>query len=332
MKKQSQKRILMFCAPFFGYDKRLVVALEELGFQVDLYDEKPGDGFFHKACIRYNIGFYRPVIHKYIKRIIEKNREKRYDYLLVVKGEGITVDAIRLLREAYPNAKSILYLWDSIANIPECETRMACYDRVMTFDPQDAERYNIPCLPVPYGKEHAEYRDTGEYEYDVAFIGTAHSVRPRVVNQIRHICEQKGKKCFVYFYCPHIVVYLLNKLTNRDFRWIKLKDVHFKPLSPKKVCEIYGSSRCILDVEHPRQQGTTTRPVEMLPMKKKIITTNPLVRKYPFFHSNNFLIIDRQEPQLDFSFLETPFIPVNEELMALYSPKNFVQKLIGLCD
>lgn len=328
MVQQSNKRVLMFCAPFFGYDKRLFLALEEAGFRVDLYDEKPSTGFVHKACIRYNVGLYRPVIRRYIQSVIAKNADIQYNYVFVVKGEAINGEAIGLLRQAYPKAKFILYLWDSVANIPECESRITLYDRVLTFDPADAEKYSLPYLPVPYGKEHVTYQQTEQYDYDIAFIGTVHSVRPRVVKQVVQSCEQMGKRCYVYFYCPHILVYLLNKLTNRDFRWIKLKEVHFDALSPQEVCDIYGASRCILDVEHPRQQGTTTRPVEMLPMKKKIITTNPMVKEYPFYHENNFLIIDRQAPQLDPVFLQTPYIPVDEAVLERYSPGSFVQQLM----
>lgn len=327
-KFEKQGSVLMFCASFFGYDKRISEALRSEGYDVDLVEEKPSSSFIAKTCIRYNVSLYRPAIRKYIESVILQNGKKQYKYVLVVKGEAISKEAISLLRKAYPKAKFILYLWDSVANIPACEKRMKLYDRVLTFDPQDAKKYDIPYLPIPYDKKNFDYCIRGEYQYDAAFIGTAHSVRPRVVKQIQSMCRQQGRSCFVYFYSPHILVYMFNKLTNPDYRWIKLRDVHFEPLSGEQVNEIFASSRCVLDIEHPKQSGATTRPIEMLPLRKKIITTNRYVMDFPFYNRNNFCIVDRENPVVDELFWEQAYIPVDEETLECYSPRQFAKKLI----
>lgn len=319
----------MFCVSFFGYEKRIANAIRDAGYEVDLFDERPGNGFVAKTCVRYNVGVYRPVIRRHVEAIIAANSEKDYQYVLVVKGEAINEDCVALLRQAYPKAKFVLYLWDSVVNIPDCENRMKCYDRVLTFDSEDAEKYGIPMLSLPYDKNAAGYADEGEYQYDVAFVGTAHSVRPRVVKQVQRWCEDNGRSCFVYFYSPHKLVYLLNKLTNPDYKWIRMKEVHFEPLPAEKMNEIYAASRCVMDIEHPRQSGATTRPIEMLPMKKKVITTNPHVREFPFFNENNFYVIDRDAPELDLDFLECSYIPVDSGILEQYAPERFARVVLG---
>ena len=331
MKKKTlnSKRVLMFCANFFGYDKRICQALRDEGYEVDLFDEKPSSSFVAKACIRYNVGLYRPQVKKYIESVISENAGKQYDYVFVVKGEAINNEALSLLRKAYPNARFVLYLWDSVQNIPDCERRMTLYDKVLTFDPADAKKYDIPYVSLPYGKEHINCEIVSQYEYDVAFIGTAHSVRPRVVKQIQQQCEENERKCFVYFYSPHILVFLLNKLINRDFRWIRKSEIHFETLSAEEVCRIYNASKCVLDIEHPRQKGTTARPVEMLPMKKKIITTNFSVSDFPFYKPNNFYIIDRNDPKVDVSFFDSEYSQVEDEILEQYSPSSFVKAIMG---
>ena len=324
----NKKSVLMFAPKFFNYEKRLSTAISDEGYEVDLYDERPNNGFLCKALLRLNFKPYKAVVRKYIRKIVAENKDKQYDYVLVVKSEAAGKKELEILRNAYPNAKFILYLWDSIDNVPDGENKLSLYDKVMTFDPADAEKYNIPFLPIPYGKEYAEEKQTDEYKYDVAFIGTAHSVRPRVIKTIEKQCEQMGKKCFHYFYSPHILVYLLNKITNKDYKFISLKEVNFKGLSAKEVCEIYGASQCVLDIEHPRQKGTTTRPVEMLPMNKKIITTNQYVKNFEFFNDNNFLIIDRDNPVINSEFFNSPYIPVNDDVLYSYSPQKFVKTIL----
>lgn len=317
----------MFCPKFFGYETRVSEALKAAGFEVSLYDERPNNGFFCKTFLRLNFKFYKPVVRKYIKRIIEENGGKKFDYVFVVKSEAAGKAEIDLLRQAYPTAKFVLYLWDSVKNVPDGEKKIPLYDEVLTFDPCDAEKYSLPFLPIPYGKEYVKETPKDSFEYDVAFIGTAHSVRPRVVKEIKRQCEEMGRKCFTYFYSPHILVYLLNKLTNKDYKYISLKEINFKPLSTKEVCEIYNSSRCVLDIEHPKQNGTTTRPVEMLPMQKKIITTNSYVKNFEFYNDNNFLIIERDDCSVDPSFFDKPYIPVDDETLYKYSTENFVKTL-----
>lgn len=326
---EKKKTVLLLCANFFDYDKRISTAMQDAGYDVELVEEKPSRSVIAKGCIRFNVKLYRPVIRKYIKSVIAQLCDKTFDYVVVVKGEAINEQAIGLLRNAYPKAKFILYLWDSVANIPECEKRMKLYDRVLTFDPADADKYELPYLSIPYGQENVQCQHLEKFDYDIAFIGTAHSDRPRVVKQIQKSCKEAGRKCYIYLYSPHILVYLFNKLTNPNFKWIGRKDIHFQPLTPQQVCQIYSNSKCVLDIEHPKQQGTTTRPVEMLPMKKKIITTNNNVKCFAFYNENNFCIIDRNDPQLDVSFLNTEYAPIDEKIIQQYSSEEFVKVLLS---
>lgn len=324
----SKKSVLIFCPTFFGYEHRVENAFRDAGFDVSLYDERPNNRFICKTALRLKLGFYKPVVTKYVKGIIEENKDKKFDYVVVVKSEAITEIEVALLRKAYPEAKFILYFWDSVANVPDGEKKMSLYDRVVSFDPNDAKKYNLPFLSVPYGKEYVRGESDDVFEYDAAFIGTAHSVRPRVVKQIKEQCEQMGKSCFTYFYSPHILVFLLNKFTNKDYKYISLKEINFKPLSTEQVCEIYAKSRCVLDIEHPKQNGTTTRPVEMLPMRKKIITTNAYVKNFSFYNENNFLVINRDKPVIAESFFDSDYINVSDDIINEYSPGSFVEKLL----
>ena len=71
------KRILMFCPNFFGYDKKIAQALSNMGHAVDLYDERVSNNALAKACIRYDVKPFRPVMDRYISRIIAENANKQ---------------------------------------------------------------------------------------------------------------------------------------------------------------------------------------------------------------------------------------------------------------
>ena len=123
------------------------------------------------------------------------------------------------------------------------------------------------------------------------------------------------------------MVYFYNKLLNREYRNVKWSDLRTEPLPTQTVRKIYDTSRCVLDVEHGKQRGLTIRTIEMLGMGKKVITTNALIAQYDFYNPQNFFILDRENPVLDMSFLETPYIPLSGEIQEKYCLDSFLKEI-----
>lgn len=321
------KRVLMFCPSFFGYDKKMAECLRSQGYEVDLYDERVSNSVFAKTCIRYNVCLFHPVLDRYISRIIAENTGKDYDFIFIVKGEGITRKGLAMLRSAYPKAKQILYLWDSLDNIADGLGKLSLYDKVLTFDPQDAKQYQLYFRPLFYHKGFAGGEAAAEFSYDIAFIGTAHSSRPRIVKALTEQCQVQGRKFFSFLFTPHYLVYLYNKILNREYRDVKWSDLRTTSLPAQKVRQIYDGSRCVLDVEHGKQRGLTMRTIEMLGMGKKVITTNALIRQYDFYNPANFFILDRANPVLDMAFLDAPYQPLPAQIQEKYSLDAFLKEI-----
>lgn len=321
------KRILMFCPCFFGYDKKIADALRGMGHEVDLYNERVSDNVIAKTCIRYNVKLFHPVLDRYVSRIIAENAGKQYDFIFVVKGEGLTRNGLSMLRNAYPQAKRILYMWDSLDNVCDGAGKLNLYDKVLTFDPQDAKNYGLHFRPLFYHKDFSGAQNITAFDYDIAFIGTAHSSRPRIVKALTAQCNKADRKFYSYLFTPHYLVYLYNKVLNREYKNIKWSDMRTQPLPAKTVREIYDATRCVLDVEHGKQRGLTMRTIEMLGMGKKVITTNALIAQYDFYNPQNFYIIDRADPVLDVSFLDTPYVPLDGEIQEKYSLNAFLKEI-----
>lgn len=330
-KNMVNKKVLMFGPKFFGYCETIANELESMGCHVDLYDERPNNSAFCKIMLRYNLKLYHPTLKKYYLSIIQENLDKDYDYIFVIKSEAINEDIFRQLKNAYPRAEFILYLWDSVENIPDGEKKIKMYDRVLTFDPVDAESFGLILRPLFFRKEYeSELNLKAKYKYDIAFIGTAHTIRPRVMKQLEFQCKQKGNACFSYLFLPHPIVYLYNKLLNRDYKNIRKKDIHFTALTPLQINEIYEDSMCILDVEHSAQRGLTMRTIEMIGSQKKLITTNKAIEKYDFYNENNICIIDRDNPVVREDFWECPYEVIDNEILKRYSLRYFVQEIFDI--
>lgn len=322
------KKILMFGPSYFGYTECIVSQLQAMGAHVDLYNDRPTNSVFCKTMVRYQIKAYHPAVVSYYTRTAEANKDKDYDYICVIKGECVDATIMKTLREHFPRAKCILYLWDGLHNIPRGTARLSLFDRVLTFDPNDAKKFGLTFRPLFFRQEYAKLSaEPSHYDYDVAFIGTAHSIRPKLVKAVEDICKREGKSCFQYLFLPHKLVYLHEKLLNKDYRKVRMGDIHFTPISAEEVRRIYDTSRCILDIEHISQWGLTIRTIEMIGMGKKFITTNADIKQYDFYNPNNILILDRDNPQIPAEFWETPYQPVPQEIINRYSLETFVREL-----
>ena len=319
------KRILMFSNSFFNYNQIIVSQLEEMGCIVDFYNERPNNNVITKIMLRYNIKLIRPLVKKYYGQIINQNSSKKYDYIFVIKSETITPDIIKKLREAFPQAEVVLYLWDAVANIPEGKKKLPCYDRVLTFDPNDAEKFHLKLRPLFFSKEFERKQNLKkQFKYDMAFIGTAHTIRPKIVNILTEQCKRQNRKCYSFLFLPNKVVYYYNKLLNRDYRNVKIEDINFSPLSIDQINDVYNNTKCVLDIEHKNQNGLTMRTIELLGMQKKIITTNSKIINYDFYNPNNIYVIDKNNPYIEEEFWNSDYQPISEEIVNRYSLKSFI--------
>lgn len=323
----KDKKILMFGPSFFGYAECIAEQLRALGAQVDLHDERPNNGAVCKIMLRYNIRLYYPKVVAYYKDLIENNADKDYDYIFVIKSEAIDKGILQMLRQAYPKAQCILYLWDAVDNVPGGKEKIKMYDRVLTFDHEDAKTYGLPLRPLFFRKDYAKGEDKTDFLYDVAFIGTAHSIRPKVVKAVEAICEKEGRKSFKFLFLPHSIVFLYNKVLNSAYRKVKKADISFTPMTPAQIREVYDNSRCILDVEHVNQRGLTMRTIEMVGMGKKLITTNTGITQYDFYNPGNICVIDRNDPVIPAEFWDQPFEPVPGDILARYTLESFVREI-----
>ena len=72
----------------------------------------------------------------------------------------------------------------------------------------------------------------------------------------------------------------------------------------------------------------TMRTIEILGLKRKLITTNKDIVNYDFYNSNNILVIDRDNPKFDISFIEKPYIELKEEIYKKYSLENWILEIL----
>lgn len=329
----KQGSVLLIALEGF-YGKTIKNAIEGLGFYVDFIHERPRETVPFKAATRLNLGIFDNAADQYYSEKLRSLGKRAYDVVLVVRGEYMSEKSISLYRQAMPEARFVLYMWDSVKNYPFVQRRWPLYDEVYTFDPQDAARYSdiAKLRPLFFNEscEKAKIASAGCKQHDIATIATAHSDRPRVVREIGRQCEKAGGAVFEYWFLSSPVLFRFNKLTNPGFRALKRSDVHSVFMPIDAVCETLAMARATVDVEHPGQTGLTMRSIESIGLGIKLITTNASVKDYDFYNPENILVIDRRKPVLDMDFLWGEYKAVPEEVRSRYSICGWAKELLGI--
>lgn len=90
------------------------------------------------------------------------------------------------------------------------------------------------------------------------------------------------------------------------------------------------NSKIIIDLVINEHKGLSFRVFESLKYKKKLITTNKTVIDYPFYNSNNILILDENNFNQIQSFIEIPYQEIDVQITNTYSFSNWFNNLFDI--
>lgn len=268
------------------------------------------------------------IFNSYCKRIIKKHQNQRFDYILICRGEAFTPQSITLFRNAFPEAKIILYFWD-ILKCADLRKNIPFADKAFSFDPDDVNNNKgLNFRPTFFVPDYKNSTTDVPKENDIVFIGTLHSDRHKIIKKFEIAFAQSGFYLLSYLYIPSIFVFIRDSIIK--FPYIKLNKVKFSPISLKDTVKLLEKSKAILDINYTDQKSLSTRAFEAMAGRVKYITTNPEVRTYDFYNPNNILVIDQNNPRIPNDFFDKPFEPIHDDIMYKYSVAGLVDDLFSL--
>jgi hypothetical protein len=323
------KRILLLAPKFFGYEAEIRNELERRGAIVDWLQDRPFDRPAMTALAKLNSQLTMPFVDRLHSKMINQYAASEYNIILVVNGQTLSDFLLSKLRASYPRANLILYMWDSLSNRPLSSSRLSRFDNVYTFDPQDAEKYQMKLRPLFYGAGYGEKIRESDSSYDISFIGTAHTDRYSIVHQIKSALP-KGINAYWYLYLQAPWVLNYYRITNAGIRYAPSGEFNFYPLKKEAVRSIFSKSKSVLDIEHPNQNGLTMRTFETIGSCKKLVTTNADIKNYDFYSENNIHVINRSKPYIPEEFFRTSFVPIAKEIQEKYTISSWINEILGL--
>lgn len=318
------KKVLLLYARFFGYDKIVKEKLESFGAIVDLYDARANITTIEKAFKKVNSRYYYKKQRKFHQNIQQKNKRKKYDFIF--SNENIEEATLNRYRRTFPEAIMILYLDDSVANMVGVDKTFHCYDRVLTFDKADSEKYDIKFRPLFFSDSFKRLKEKElSKKYDICFVGTCHSDRLSIISKIMN--DYPNYKYFFYCYLQSWFMYYYYAFRDMEYRKKTKKFFKYDQINMDQVAKEMAYSDAILDIHHPKQIGLTMRTIETLGLGKKIITTNIDIMNYDFYNKHNVLVIDRESPIIPENFIKGNYEPLSVELYHKYSIAGWIEEV-----
>lgn len=324
----EKKKIMIIGMDFYDYERKIIEGIKRRGYEVDyMCDSSPRYGVVKRIFGNKVSTYWNALYQK--KRL--KNCHLNYELIIVIVGRHLTVDFIRTLKKRNPNCKLILYLWDDVERVENFNFVYSYYDKIYSFDPIDCNNKGFEHLPLFYTEKGRCYKFSKKYDIYSAMF--SHSDRLRIVETVVEQAKNNGRQC-LFFVCLGYFGYMILKLRetikNKTRKYKKENIIIYagRPIDKMRNYKYMNQSKAVLDIQFSSQIGLTMRSIECIGMGVKLITTNTSIRKYDFYNENNILIIDRENPIIDWDFLDKQYEEIEEKIYEKYSLKNWIDVIL----
>jgi hypothetical protein len=327
------KKILFICPRFFGYENHIINELGAMGAEVSFLKDRFFDGPLKSALTRLFPNLATHLASRAILKVLKKFPDNtKFDVLFVINGQTLSKIFLTRFKSLNPESQSVLYIWDSLMNRKNLRGKFSYFDRIFTFDPADAKKYNLHFRPL-FFVNNFKRSDTPAPQAtnnQLVFVGTMHSDRLKVIQSISKQAPSHIKT-FLYLYIQAPWVYWFYKITKEEYRNTNRKDFNFNTINQDLLYEIYSRSSIILDIEHPNQQGLTMRTLESIGAGKKLITTNKSIQHYDFYNANNIAIINRDafDHPIDPRFWDCTYQEPDESVYEKYALRGWLKEVLS---
>lgn len=316
---------------FFNIEKFIIEEFKNRGYEVIWYDERINNNKLFKIALRKNSKWIKPILDGYYKKIYNRIIEENIIELLIIKAESVPTWFLSKLKLNIEEIKILHYMYDPISNYQTILPKLEYFTECLTFDSRDSEIMNWIHRPLFFPPTiNLKYNENGKHIYFMSFIGTLHSDRATIIHKIlNEIGEEQQQNSFIYYYISLKTMFLYEKIFKKNFRMLQLKDINTTALSHEETLHIMNNSKIIIDIHHDSQSGLTNRTLEALALNKRIITTNPYIKKYDFYSENNVLVVNKDNVSIPKDWLDMSHEYIEYDI-SYFSIKSFVQEFIDL--
>lgn len=206
------------------------------------------------------------------------------------------------------DAQIILFFWNRMrqekVDLLEETRAKQSVDEIYSFDPIEAKQFNMKHNSTFYSKK-MDFPFV-ETQYDI-FFGASNNGRKERANLLRQRFEELSLTSYYH---------LLNGRGNEQEGYLSYTD----------YLKLMAKGGAILEIMRPGQTGITLRSLESIYFQKKLITDNPKIRFYYFYHPDNIFILHDHNLEDIPAFLQIPYRPVDPTFLDFYDAHRWAER------
>jgi hypothetical protein len=286
------KNLLLIGLPYHHYTDEIVKELGNLGYRVSFHEIQPRT-LYLKTLRVISPSRYQRALDRHHGAIIAQEAGRRYDVVLFIQAHQFSLANMAALKAQHAQSKFILYNWDAVTT-HDYRPYLGFFDKVFTFDPEDARRYGVHYLPLFCIAPFQNLQKRGQDQRAIYFVGNIVSVqRYLALQQFKKYCQSVGVTFHCFMACSLLV------LTRLLRKGILPTDVSLRSIPHQDFIAMIENSTAVFDFANHQQSGFTMRTIENLCAGKKLITNNARITGEAFYSPDRILLIE----DLDFSGL-----------------------------
>lgn len=245
-------------------------------------------------------------------QILDQIKDKQ-DMIFIIRPDLMDISVLEELKKRTDNF--IAYYYDSCKKYPKQLEIVHFFDKIYSYEKDDIEKHHFTETTNFVYDQNIE---SEKIEFDMFNI-SSYDTRIDELDHLSRVLSGAGFKInfMLFWYEPLNYPYLTSTT--------KYIDLH-------ETKKMIAKSKAVVDIQRADQKGLSFRTFESLGYRKKLITTNPAVKDYDFFHPDNILVIDCNN--IDIAqikeFLHLPYVEISQHIIDQYSVKNFTNTIFKL--
>ncbi|MGF7025803.1 hypothetical protein [Sphingobacterium siyangense] len=247
-----------------------------------------------------------------------------FDYCLVFRADFFHID---VLNAAKRKSKWITsYHYDGLKRNPSIFERISIFDKFYVFDKEDVMKTDVVRTYLSHNFYFDFDQGHKEAIHDAYFLGYYSESREYFLLSLFHILNRIYSRVKFQIVFPPEQLKHVKKYTEYGVECLK-RVVPFGDYLDR-----VERSNIIVDFLIGDHNGLSFRIFEGLKYSKKVITTNPNVVKYDFYHPNNFYVLNESsldEKQL-LDFLDLPYVKIADNIRQQYSFTSWFNQMIAM--
>lgn len=191
------------------------------------------------------------------------------------------------------------------------------FDLVLTFDPDDAQKYGFKYCNTLYSKVSDNINT--KIKYDLCYIG---NIKERF-EKIRQLLNN-SKKNNVHFFLK------LAGCSKKEKQNLPSKAILKKIMKYEEILRLTQESNCIFDMTQNGQKGVTFRYYEAIVYNKKLLTNNRAITEMPYYDERYIKFYDNID-DIDWEWVKKQE-KIDYGYKGEFSPLNLIEEIKRMFD